>query len=506
MTLEQQREAQLAQQENTVIAGTGLRAMLETYLARLDIDNAKKMFACHHAEAMEAIKYHNPEQHEIMSRADKFLQGDEVYETAKITRNVCEVANNTGTFFMFGNPLTITLANDPDEAKELNDAFGIFKDFLEEVYFNERMYEARETTGSETECAKIYDLYTDEDNVPHISCRVHKNSNNEKLYPMFNQHGQLVAFALGYFLRSNDINNNNALEEHFDVWTTRDILYFCRKDSLSKWEIINRRENPFGKIPVMYYNHEVDWKGSERTIDRMEWVLSKHADTVDYFGDPYLVVSQDIVNNRLAGARDIGKVIVSDDVEKSQFEFVAPPDGGDLVKNHMSELKEDFLIDTMNPDLSYKSIMGLGTLSGEAMRRIYVPGYIKRVKFAVKIYNEMIRREFNLIKAILINYRYSGQEIASKIARLKLHFDYTDPFIGGIEDNTEQIESLTAQKVMSRYAAVQANRFVTDKEAEYERLWEEDERRMMMEAKVQALVVAQTAASQQQNNQTNEED
>lgn len=491
MTLEEIRAAQLAQQENTVIAGTGLRAKLERLLAAKDIDKARRMFACHHDEAMQAIKYHNPEQHEIMTRADKFLQDNQVYETAKITRNICEVANNTGTFFMFGNPLTITLGNEPDDAKRLKDAFKTFNEFLGEVYFHERMYEAREAAGSETECAKIYDLYVDEDGKSHITCRVHKNSMNEKLYPMFNQHGQLVAFAMGYFLRSNDDELNN-IEEHFDVWTTKNIMYFCRKDETSKWEMIHNRLNPFDKIPVLYYRHEVDWKGAERTIDRMEWVLSKHADTVDYFGDPYLVVSQDIVNNRLSGAKEVGKVIVSDDVEKSQFEFVAPPDGGDLVKNHMTELKEDFLIDTMNPDLSYKSIMGLGTLSGEAMRRIYVPGYIKRVKFAVKIYNEMIRRELNLIKAILINYRYSGNsKMSSDIQELILHFAYTDPFIGGIEDNTEQIESLTAQKVMSKYAAVQANRFVTDKEAEYERLWEEEERMLRLQAKVQAEIAAQ---------------
>lgn len=487
MTLEEERAAQLAQEQNTVISGMGLRKTLESLLKKRDITNARKMFSCHHEEAVKAIEYHDPEKHAIMSRPDKILKDADIYETAKITRNLCEVANNTGTFFMFGNPLTITLGNVPEDAKKLDEAFTAVKDFMNDVYFNERMYEARQITGSETECAKIYDLYVDEDNIPHITCRNHKNSDNEKLYAMFNQYGQLVAFALGYFLRANKVEVNE-IEEHFDVWTTKNIYYYTKPADKNEWVLTRERNNPFNKIPVIYYNHEVDWKGSERTITRMEWVLSKHADTVDYFGDPYLVVTQDVVNNRLAGAKEIGKVIVKDDATASQFEFVEAPNGGDLVKDHMTELKEDMLIDTMNPDLSYKSIMGLGTLSGEAMRRIYVPGYIKRTKFAVKIYNEMIRREINLIKAILINYVYANNpKMREDISKLKINFAYTDPFVGGIEDNTEQIQLLVAQGAMSIRAAVENNRFVTDKDAEYERIWEEKKRAAMIQAEVSRM-------------------
>lgn len=495
MTLEEERAAQIAQQENTVISGMGLRDTLYSLLDKNDIDNARKMFACHNDEALEAIKYHDPAKHDIMSREDKLMKDGTEYKTAKMPRNLCEVANNTGTFFMFGNPLTLTLGNSPAEAAELEDAFTAFKDFLTDVYFHERMYEARQIAGSETECAKIYDLFLDEDAVPHISCRNHKNSDNEKLFTMFNQHGQLVAFALGYYLRANKVGVID-IEEHFDVWTTKFIYYYTRSNTDSTWRMNRRRINPFGKIPVIYYRHETDWSGAEHTIDRMEWVLSKHADTVDYFGDPYLVVTQDVVNNRLAGAKEIGKVIVKDDATNSQFEFVEAPNGGDLVKDHIDELKEDMFIDTMNPDMSYKSIKGLGTLSGEAMRRIYVPGYIKRTKFAVKIYNEMIRREINLIKAILINYVYlTDSALREKIARLKIRFDYTDPFVGGIEDNTEQIQLLVAQGAMSIRAAVDNNRFVTDKDAEYERIWQEYERKAMIDAKVAKM--SQTTTTEQ---------
>ena len=499
---EEMRSQQLANEQNGVIAGVTLRGMLESLLLKKDIEKAKKMFACHHDEAMAAIKYYKPELHDIMEREKKELADGGKYETAKLTRNTPEVANITGTFFMFGNPLTLTMGNKPSEAKELQDAFDEFKEFLSDHYFDERMFEARQITGAETECAKIYELFTDEDNIPHIVVRNHSNGNGDMLYPLFNQHGQLVAFGLGYKLRSNT-DEFNETEEHFEVYTKHTLYHFVKTGTteLDEWQNVNGFpiDNPFDKIPVIYYNHEVDWKGSEQNLDRLEWVISKHADTVDYFGDPYLLISQDIVANRLAGAKEVGKVIVADDVDKSQFKFIEAPNGGDLVKDHVTELKEDILIDTLNPDLSYKSIMGLGTLSGEAMRRIYVPGYIKRTKFAVKIYNEMIRRELNLVKTILSKYYYmNNSKKASLIERLKIRFSYTDPFVGGIEDNTDQIQLLVAQGAMSLYAAVQNNRFVTDKEAEYNRLWEEKERDMMLQAKVNAAIAAMNKSNTNQ--------
>lgn len=494
--IEQIYDARINDEQNTVIFGEGLRSVLESLLSAGDVEKAKKMFACHHDEAMEAISQYDSKLHKINEREDKERLDKEDYETAKLSRPLQKGTNQVGTFFMFGNQIDITLSNKPEEADELSDAFETYLDYLDSLYFHELMYETRRITGAETECAKLYSLVKDEDGNVDVVCQIKSNGNKDILYPLFNQYGKLVAFAFGYVLR----NLEGKLDEHFDVYTKKTIWKFLRPNGKgsSAWTLIEKRVNEFDKIPVIYYNHEVDWDGAQPSIDQLEWRASKHSDTVEYFGDPYLLITADIANNRLADAKEVGKVIVMDN-EQGRFEYVTPPDSAEMVKNETEALKASIGEDTLTPDWSYKSIMGLGTLSGEAMRRANLPGYVKRTQFAVGTYNKMIRRELNLIRDIMCNYVYlSNSDMVNKLRRMKIKFDYTDPFIGGIEDNSTEIATMVGAGAMSIHAAVAANRYIKDKQAEEDRIWEEIERKAMIEAKAKA------AASTSTNSNTEE--
>lgn len=497
--IEQIHAQMVNDEQNTVIFGEGLRSALETYLNNADVEKAKKMFACHHDEALEAIAQYDPKLHKINDRDDKERINKDDYETAKLSRPIQKGTNQVGTFFMFGNAIDITLSNKPEEAAELSDVFEEYLDYLDSLYFHEQLYETRRITGSETECAKLYSLAKDEDGNVDVVCQIKSNGNGDMLYPLFNQYGKLVAFAFGYVLR----NLENKFDEHFDVYTKKTIWKFIRPQGhgSTKWVLFKKEANEFHKIPVIYYNHEVDWEGAQPNIEQLEWRASKHSDTVEYFGDPYLLITADIANNRLADATEVGKVIVMDD-EKGRFEYVTPPDSAEMVRNEMESLKAAIGEDTLTPDWSYKSIMGLGTLSGEAMRRANLPGYVKRTQFAVGTYNKMIRRELNLIRDIMCNYvLLSDAAKAEKMRRMKIKFDYTDPFIGGIEDNSTEIATLVGAGAMSIHAAVSANRYIKDKQAEEDRIWEEYERKAMIDAKAKAIA---NASNENKNNQTEE--
>ena len=147
----------------------------------------------------------------------------------------------------------------------------------------------------------------------------------------------------------------------------------------------------------------------------------------------------------------------------------------------------------MTPDLSYKSIMGLGTLSGEAMRRMSLPGYIKRGIRSID-YNPLIRREINLVIAIMCNYTYLDNSVMrDKLQRLKIKFDYQDPFIGNIDDNADEIAALMGAGAMSIESAVGVNRFVNDKAAEIERIRKDKEFAANLESQTSMAQAQQTA-------------
>lgn len=473
-TISELRHLMEQDRDNVIINGTSLRATLETYLEAGEIEMARKMFACHRNEAMKAISEYNTSSHKILMREDKKRKGKEDFETSKLPRPYQRLTNQTGAFFMFGNKITLTLGNKPEESKQLEESFDEFKEFLKNMYFDENLYMARQITGAETECAKIYSLYKDEDGNVEVVCQLKSNGQGHVLYPLFNQYGKMVAFAVGYFMRNLEFD----LEEHFDVYTKKNTWKFYRKmdGATDLWLLIEKLDNPFNKIPVIYYRHEVDWEGAQERIEKLEWRDSKHSDTVEYFGDPYLLLTADIAGELLSDAREVGRVMVMENSE-GRMEYVTPPDNANMIKDEKDDLKTSIEQATLTPDWSYKSIMGLGTLSGEAMRRANLPGYVKRTQFAVGVYNELIRRELNLIKTILCDYVYLKDSKKADLTRkMKINFDYTDPFIGGIENNADEIATLVGSGSMSIHAAVASNRYIVDKQAEEERIWEEKKR------------------------------
>lgn len=484
--VEQIRKRQEDLANQSPIFAKSLRETLEQYLLKNDIDTAKKMFCCNKNRALEAISQYDPKLHDINNRKDKPRQDQEDYKTCKLTDASQRRINQIASHFMFANPLKFTLGNSPEETVTLTKHFQLFKDFLKKHYFDEKLYESREITGSETECAKLYSIITNDDGESEIVCQIKCNSKGDTLYSMKNQYGKLVAFAIGYYLRNEQFQN----EEHFDVYTSKDTWCFNKptEPTNGKWILIKREPNPIGKIPIIYYNHETDWDGADSKIEHLEWSLSKNADTIEYFGDPYLLISPDIADERLAGAKEVGKVMVVG--EDGRFEFVAPPECGDMIQNQKDNLNEGIERDTHTPDWTYKNIMGLGTPSSKALRQSNIAGYVKRDRLANKYYNELIRREINLIIAMLCKYEYvDNSEIAKGFQMLDINFSYTDPFVGSLDDNSQEIAQLRGANAMSIHTAVETNYYVKDKEAEEKRIWEEIERKAMIEAK--AAVVAQ---------------
>lgn len=478
-------------EEKLIISGTGLKQTLVGYLEANLIEEAKKMFVCRSDEAEKAINEYLPEKHEIMKRLDKVRVNKNPYETNKLPRAWQKVINETSVFFMFGNPVNFTLGNDAEESKKLSKYFLTFKDFMDDHYFNERMREAKRIAGSETESAKLYSYYTDPDtNKIKVRITVLANSKDHKLYTLFNKYGDMVAFAYGYFTRTLE----NDTEEHFDVYTN-DKIYECSKSSKGEaWKNVSK-SNDIGKIPVIYYQQETEWNGAQQRIERDEWVDSKEADTSEYFGDPYLLITRDIAGNRFADAEEVGKVVAVDG-EKSRMEFIAPPDSSNIIANEKKILKNTIQQDTMSPDWTYESIMGLGTLSGEAMRRINLPGYVKR-SVRSEVYNELIKREIHLVISILRNIIYvKDPDMRDGLERLRINFSYQDPFVGGIEDNSNEISTLMGCGAMSIRSGIEMNRNVSDKDAEEKRIWDEYERKLRIEQKLKA----EASASQKSDN------
>ena len=271
----------------------------------------------------------------------------------------------------------------------------------------------------------------------------------------------MKAFAVGYYVKL----ATGEKQECWDIYTS-ETIYKCKKavdvNESVEWKV-DTEKNFIGKIPIIYYRQDKAWAGVEERIERDEWLDSKNADCNEYFADPMLKISAN-VRNGLMDPKSAGKVIQVKSKE-DVFEYVTPPDASDMKSQEKSVLKESILMGTLTPDLSYENVKGLGAISGEAITKANILGYIKRLK-NMEIYNELFKRDANLIKAIMANVLFPKDR--NDINAMVLNHIYQDP-ANGISDNSEEIQRW-AEIGMSDEAIVEANRNVHNKKLELERL------------------------------------
>ena len=407
--------------QNAVKNGLGVERDLYQLISDKDISRAMQIFQNRDIEVQEALKEYDPNQHEVMNRRDKPRKGKEPYRVQKLPRSWQKYINEIALFFLLAKPIVWRSLNDAEIVEENgqkkqkpDEAFEAYKEFLRDTRFNTTMRQAKRKAGSETESAKIYHIYQEEGK-PKIKVLVISNGDGYTLRPLFDQYKNMIAFGYGYFLKE-----GIKTIEHFDILTPN-YTYRCKKDAIG-WnvEVI---VNPTGKINAIYYYQSKEWEGAERRIARDEWVDSKTGDTNEYFADPQAAATADVLES-LADPETGGKVIklIGKD---SRFEYVEPPTAPEMKDSEKKVLRESIHQDTFTPDFSFEAMIGRGDLSGDAIKRAMILGYIKRDN-RLEIYDELVDREKNLILAIMMNVTHI--HLKQKLSELKLEHDFSEPF------------------------------------------------------------------------------
>ena len=437
----------------------GVKGQLIALLESRNIDEAIKLFVCHADEAQETIKEYDPNKHSIISREDKIRKDKTDYKTYKLPQNWQQYINEVAVYFFCGKPLKWELNNEHTEAEALQPTFLKFKRFLQKLYFDSNINEAKRIAGAETECAILFAIYNDEGE-DKVKMQILSNGCNDMLYTCFNRYGDMKAFGHKYYLR----NFDGEIYERFDIYLS-DYIYECEQtDKLNAWKV-EKRINPIGKIPIIYIRQPKEWEGAERRIERIEWADSKNADVVEYFADPYLKISKKVAN-KLADAKEVGKLIEvtsKDDV----FDYVTPPEASQMKTLERSMLKETILQSTFTPDLSYENIKGMGAISGEAIGKANILATMK-ANNRRKIYDPLFSRMANLILTIMKEIVFPNDR--ANIERLDLRFVYQSPFGNELDDNSEELSRLRDAGLLSLEAGVYANRNIDNKEEEIARL------------------------------------
>lgn len=437
--------------KNKALNAAGAERTLLELIQDNDIARAIELMQDRDKEVDEALKEYNPQTHEVMNRPNKSRKNANNYITEKLPRTRQRYINEVELFFLLGKGVQWNYEEGDEEA------FSLFKQFLYEQRFDANMRKAKRLAGAETESAKLYHIYRNEDvNKREIKVVVLSRSTGYRLRPLFDQYGNMVAFAYGYKLKE-----NGKTIEHWDIQTP-DFLVYSKKTALG-WQT-ERYANPTGKINVIYYQQRKAWDGVEQRLHREEMLDSKIGDTNNYFADPIAAATGDVITS-MADPERPGKLIQLAGGD-SKFEYINPPQNSESQRQEKIELERSILFDTFTPDLSFENLKGMGTLSGTAIKNAMILGFIKRDNMR-EIYDEMLDREKNLILGIL-KYLYPNK--AAAFDSLVISHEFSEPFAIDRQDETAEVASLYQSGLMSLETAIKKLGLTDSPEEEIARL------------------------------------
>jgi len=408
-------------------------------------------------------------EHEILNRPVKTVgtgtSSKRIVQAKLVIRHQRKIVN-MAVSFLFGDPVKLSLNNKEESYQE---AFGLIQDIWNKnklEYFNKKL--ARRLFV-ETKVAELWYVTIDNINIKHIKVVLLCSKNGDEIYSHFNENGDLDAFTRKYKL----VDVDEKTYDHVDIYTAENIIKGTKKEN---WEV-DKKENLYGKIPVIYYQQEEpEWLGVQSEIDRSEMLISKFADTNDYFGSPTLMIKGKIVNP--PDKAEVGKLlqfsgeadIATGKINYGDADYLTWENAPESIKLEYDTLKDIIHAQTSTPDLSFNNVKGLTQTSGETLKYLFMDAILK-AKDKEEVFGEALTRRNNLLKAMLGTTSLKDKQ---KLVELDISIEFGDVLPKSV---TELVSSLSTARggdsIMSQEEAVRKNPLVSDAEEDIERLKKE---------------------------------
>ncbi|MEG2099744.1 MAG: phage portal protein, partial [Mucinivorans sp.] len=296
-----------------------------------------------------------------------------------------------------------------------------------------------------------------------LRCKTYSPMDGYKLYPLFDNYGDMIAFSVGYSRKEEDRTIN-----YFESWT--DTAHYLWSDAKSGWAEV---EDPYAiqlaKIPLVYgWRSEAIYAGLTNIVSEIEFTLSRNSDVIAYNAAPVLEVRGDV--DRLEDKGETRRVwrVTGDN---GGIRYVSWEQAIAAIEFQVDQLMKFFWAQLQMPDLSFESIKGLGNVSGEARKTLLTDAHLK-VGDEKGMFVEFFDRECNIIKAYL---KEMNTKWAKAIDELEVEHVIT-PFIQN--DEAAEIDKLTkangGKAVLSQLDSIKQLGWSTDPKATLDQIQAEE--------------------------------
>lgn len=369
--------------------------------------------------------------------------------------------------FLFANPVVVgcKVAN-PDEKKVLEAVKRILFDNKIDA-FNRKL--AREVF-TYTEAAEYWYPVEEEENGGYgfssnkrIRVAIFSPGKGDKLYPLFDEHGDMIAFSREYKV----VDENKKDNIFFETYTDSMILTY--KQIENGWVLIDSKAHTLGKIPIVYISQPLaEWADVQPLIERLEKLLSNFAETNDYHASPKIFVNGTIKGFSKKG--EAGGILEAEKDAKAQY--LSWDHAPESVKLEIETLLRLIYSMTQTPDISFESVKGLGDVSGIALKLLFMDAHLKGYN-KIETFGSAIQRRINILKAYVSTMNI-GLKQAARAAVIEPTFS-----LFMIENDKEKVEMMyTAnggRPLISQKEAVRQAALSDDPDADYLQIQKEAE-------------------------------
>lgn len=453
---------------NYLNALTNNNQEFEQLLAAKDINGAKNKMTTRINRAIAAAKEYETSTHEIMKREDKiitdkkghFIRKEPVW---KLPIPYPVYINEIALVFLYGRPVKWT-----QSSQGTDNAYAAYLDVIKRTRFNSKIRQCKRIAGAEEQSAMLFRVYKDNDGKADVQIRVLAHSKGDEIYVKRDQYENITSIAWGYYVKE----SNDKTVYHFDVYT-RNIIYRCARKNIG-WDVV-KEPNFIGKIPIILFEQDKEWKGVEALIHREEHIASRTADTNDYFADPIAIMNADVIKN-MPEKKDTAKMLVTTDkdgVDKAA-RYLTWDSAPESKQKEIEWLQEQILSKTFTPKISLDSLKSISQLSAKALRTVMMLADIKASKHK-EIHDELLDRTSSLIIAIIGNVL--NVPLASECANLVVQHEFQEPFGDDVTDALNNIIRSVDAEILSTEGAIEMNPIIKDHALELQRLQQEKEQR-----------------------------
>lgn len=372
---------------------------------------------------------------------------------------------NTATAFEVGESVDIM----PNEQNELSEE-------IKRIWRNNRLDNKIQTLKrkqkSELQSALLF--YIDElkpDNVfnrligvgvkREIKCRVLTNDKGI-MAPYFDAMDDMQAFTWQFttIVGSKSIKN-------VWVYTATDVI---KLDNTSGTiQQVSTDKHGFTKIPVVYTSQKtVEWEIAKPMIDRLEVAMSKLAGANDYFAHPMLKIT-----GKVEGApdrNDDGKVFIvpmekdnEGNIHKGDVDFIKNSSAPESAKLEIAQLEKYIYSLTSTPDISFDNLKGLGSISGIAIKLMFLDAIMK-AKMNEGENRTIVERALSIIISGTVKTVNTKLNSLAPLTYFDVSFNSILP--DDIKEAIEMYGLAVEKKIMSRQTAVKNLNLTNDEDQE----------------------------------------